>query len=72
MIPSTANFLFARHGAIGGEELYLALKERGILIRHFNKARIAAYNRITVGTDEQMATLVAAIETILKEQGGQK
>ena len=72
VIPSTANFLFARHPSIGGEALYLALKDRGILIRHFSKPRIVDYNRITVGTKEQMATLVAAIETILKEQGGQK
>ena len=72
VIPSKANFLFAKSPAIGGEALYLALKERGILIRHFNKERIADYNRITVGTKEQMETLVAAVETILKEQGGLK
>ena len=72
VIPSKANFLFAKSPAISGEALYLALKERGILIRHFNKPRIADYNRITVGTKEQMETLVAAIETILKEQGGLK
>ena len=69
VIPSTANFLFARHPAIGGRELYLTLKERGILIRHFDKPRIRDYNRITVGTKEQMRTLVASIETILKEKG---
>ena len=72
VIPSKANFLFAKTPAIGGEALYLALKERGILIRHFNKPRISDYNRITVGTQEQMETLVAAVETILKEQGGLK
>ena len=69
VIPSTANFLFARHPAIGGRELYLTLKERGILIRHFDKPRIRDYNRITVGTKEQMRTLVASIEKILKEKG---
>jgi len=69
VVPSTANFLFARHPAIGGRELYLLLKERGILIRHFDKARIADFNRITVGTREQMETLVASIQTILKEKG---
>ena len=72
VIPSKANFLFAKTPAIGGEALYLTLKERGILIRHFSKPRIADYNRITVGTQEQMETLVAAVETILKEQGGLK
>ena len=69
VIPSKANFLFARHPAIGGRELYLTLKERGILIRHFDKPRIRDFNRITVGTEEQMRTLVASIETILKEKG---
>ena len=69
VIPSKANFLFARYPAIGGRELYLTLKERGILIRHFDKPRIRDYNRITVGTREQMRTLVASIETILKEKG---
>ena len=72
VIPSKANFLFAKTPVISGEALYLTLKERGILIRHFSKPRITDYNRITVGTKEQMETLVAAVETILKEQGGLK
>ena len=72
VVPSKANFLFAKHPAIGGKQLYLTLKERGILIRHFDKPRIADFNRITVGTDEQMETLLCAIRKILNEQGGQK
>ena len=73
LVPSLANFLFVRHPAISGEQLYRQLKDqKKILIRHFNKERIADYNRITVGTQEQMETLVAAVETILKEQGGLK
>jgi len=72
VVPSKANFLFAKHPGIGGKQLYLTLKERGILIRHFDKPRIADYNRITVGTDEQMETLLCAIRKILNEQGGQK
>ena len=51
---SKANFLFARHPEISGEELYRKLKERGILIRHFSAERIRDYNRISIGTDEQM------------------
>ncbi len=62
---SKANFLFARSDNIGGEELYLKLKERGILIRHLSKERIADYNRITVGTMEQMRALIAAVRDIL-------
>ena len=58
---SSANFLFARHPDIPGEELYRRLKEKGILIRHFNKERIREYNRISIGTDEQMDTFLAAV-----------
>ena len=56
--PSRTNFLFARHPKVSGEKLYLELKARGILIRHFNAERIRDYNRITIGTREQMEALV--------------
>lgn len=65
---SKANFLFAKHERIGGEALYRKLRERGILVRHFAKPEIADYNRITVGTREQMDALLAALKTILKEE----
>ena len=68
VLPSLANFIFARTDAIDGGELYQALKDRGILVRHFTKARIQDFNRITIGTREQMQTLVAAIQSILKER----
>ena len=64
---SKANFLFAAHPTVGGKELYLKLKEMGILIRHFDSVPISNYNRITVGTREQMDALIAAIELIMKE-----
>ena len=68
VLPSKANFLFAKSDQIGGEDLYLALKGRGILVRHFTKDRIRDYNRITIGTRDQMQTLIAAITDILKER----
>ena len=63
--PSKANFLFARHPDISGEELYLKLKERGILIRHFSQDRIRDYNRITIGTREQMEVFVRETRAII-------
>ena len=63
---STTNFVFASHPDIDGEKLYQMLKERGILVRHFNNPRISQYNRITVGTREQMEKLIDAIKSILE------
>ena len=65
VLPSSANFLFARTGRIGGEALYLALKKRGILVRHFTAPRIADYNRITIGTPDEMDALIDAIGAII-------
>ena len=65
VLPSKANFLFATTEKIGGEELYLTLKRRGILVRHFNAPRIREYNRITIGTQAQMEALITAIQAIL-------
>ena len=64
---SKANFIFARSNKISGKDLYLKLKERGILVRHFDKEKIKDYNRITVGTREEMDALLSAITDILKE-----
>ncbi len=62
---SKANFLFAKSDKIGGRELYLALKERGILIRHFETERIKDYNRITVGSREEMEIFLKNVSEIL-------
>lgn len=67
MTKSFANFLFARHTRIGGEALYRALREKGVLVRHFSAERIKEYNRITIGSMEQMQTLVGIIKEILEE-----
>jgi histidinol-phosphate aminotransferase len=68
LTDSKANFIFAKSDRIGGEELYQRLKARGILVRHFSKEIISDYNRITVGTPEQMKALVDAIRDILEEK----
>ena len=67
---SKANFVFAKSGEISGGELYKRLRERGILVRHFNGERISEYNRITIGTREDMETLVATVGEILADKKG--
>ena len=64
VLPSRANFLFVRHPAHRAVELQELLRERGILVRHFRTPRIEQFLRITVGTDEQCQSLVAALEGI--------
>ena len=61
-------FLFAHSSKIDGGTLYRALKERGILVRHFNKPRISDYVRITIGTREEMQILLQETKAILEDQ----
>lgn len=68
VLDSAANFLFAKAPFADGETLYRRLKERGILIRHWNKPRIGDWCRITVGTRAQMETLLAAVDALMKEE----
>ena len=68
MTESSANFVFVRHPDVGGHELYAALKERGVLVRHFSKPRISEYLRITIGTTEQMDALMKAIREVLDKK----
>jgi histidinol-phosphate aminotransferase len=66
VLPSATNFVFVTHPDKDAEQIYLALKEQGILVRFFgsNKPRIGNYLRITIGTDEEMAALTAALKTL--------
>ena len=65
VLPSAANFIFARHPGHDAQESALALRQRGIIVRHFKLPRIEQFLRITVGTDEQCAALVAAMKEIV-------
>jgi len=68
VLPSQANFIFAAPPAGGksGKEFFTALRERGFLVRHFNKPRIAEYLRISMGTDEDMGAFLEACGEIIK------
>jgi histidinol-phosphate aminotransferase len=65
VMPSAANFIFAEHATRPAEELYLALKQKGVLVRYFKKPGISNFLRITVGTDEEVSILVEKLKTIL-------
>ncbi|MFV8817408.1 histidinol-phosphate transaminase [Haliea sp. E17] len=65
VLPSAANFVLARHPDHAGEALFTALRERGIIVRYFNKPRISEFLRISIGTDEQMQELLSALSGIL-------
>ena len=65
VLPSAANFIFAHHPQRDAGELAQALRERSIIVRHFRQPRIEQFLRITIGTDEQCGTLVAALREIL-------
>ena len=65
---SKANFIFAKSDKIGGKELYLSLKEKGVLIRHFETPLLKDYNRITVGSKEQMEGFIKTVWEILEEK----
>ena len=58
VLPSSANFVFAAPAQGNAEELYLALKQRGVLVRFFKKPRLERFLRITIGTDRDMAILL--------------
>ncbi|MBO4687174.1 MAG: histidinol-phosphate transaminase [Clostridiales bacterium] len=61
---SKTNFLFASPSGISAEDIYTKLREKGILVRYFNKPRISEYLRITIGTDEEMDALLDAVDEI--------
>jgi histidinol-phosphate aminotransferase len=72
VIPSRANFVFAKPPALEGKDsrgaaFFSALRERGILVRHFNKPRIADYLRVSIGTDGEMDRFLAACREIIAE-----
>jgi histidinol-phosphate aminotransferase len=82
VLPSAANFIFVKAPAkasvseneprVGGADLMAALREKGILVRHFNKNRIADYLRVSMGTDEEMDAFLEACTAIIDNLGNAK
>jgi histidinol-phosphate aminotransferase len=65
LLPSGANFLFVKPSGISGSDFFAKLRERGILVRHFNMERIMDYLRISIGTDEEMDVFLAHCNEII-------
>lgn len=66
-LDSKTNFLFAQHKKIHADALFEELKKKNIYVRYFNRPKIDNYLRITIGTDEQMNKLFAALKEIINE-----
>lgn len=69
-LDSSSNFIFAKHNEISGEELFNALKENKIFVRHFNAPRINEYLRITIGTEREMEELISFLDTYISGKRG--
>lgn len=65
VLDSKANFIFAKSDRIGGKDLYLGLKKRGVLVRHFDKPRISDFVRITIGTKRELDILLEKTKELL-------
>lgn len=65
---SKTNFIFAAHKSIPAQEIFDVLRENQIFVRHWNKPRISNYLRISIGTDEEMRTVIEFLEKYIKER----
>ena len=78
LLPSRANFIFMKppsglaSGASSGAAFFADLRERGILVRHFNKELIADYLRVSIGTDEDMNIFIDACKEIINKSDGRR
>ncbi|MDR2304870.1 MAG: aminotransferase class I/II-fold pyridoxal phosphate-dependent enzyme [Treponema sp.] len=64
-LPSSANFIFARHPRLTGKEIFNRLREKGILVRHWDRDRIRDFLRISIGTDEEMDVFISSCREIV-------
>lgn len=66
VLPSQANFVLARHAQHDAAQLFVGLRERGILVRHFNTLALRDFLRISIGTDDEMDSLIEAFELLCR------
>ena len=64
---SMTNFVFAKHPGVAGKTMYQKLRQKGILVRHFDTPKLTDYNRVTIGNQEQMQAFIRAVDEILEE-----
>ena len=67
LTDSSANFIFMKHPDVDGGRIYEEMKKRGVLIRHFTKERMAQYNRVTIGSREQMDQFLKVLGEVIEE-----
>lgn len=65
VLPSVANFIFARHPRHDAAQLAAGLRARSVIVRHFNAPRISQYLRISIGNPAECAALMAALRVLL-------
>ena len=65
VLPSSANFVFAKHPAHDASKIFQALRERNIIVRYFSSERINQYLRISIGTDQEMEKFINAIKEVI-------
>ena len=68
VIDSKANFIFAKYDVISGKDIYLGLKNKGVLVRYFDKPRIDEFVRITIGSKADCTALINAVKEVIKER----
>jgi histidinol-phosphate aminotransferase len=72
VLPSAANFVFAKAPGIGGADFFSVLRQRGILVRYFNKERIADFLRVSIGTDGEMDAFLDACRELCEMRVGKE
>lgn len=66
LTDSKTNFVFAKHPDYNGKDIYLSLKKKGVLVRHFDTDKLKDYNRITIGSKEQMIVFIDKLKEVLE------